>query len=74
MKVKVIQKAWYNDRIYDPDLTDKDIIIDYAGEKAPLWAEVVAETTKVTEEVEEEEPKENLTLIERNKNKTKGKK
>ena len=71
MKVKVIQKAWYNDRIYDPDLSDKEIIIEYAGDKAPLWAEEVAETTQVTEE---EEPKENLTLIEKNKIKTKGKK
>lgn len=44
MKVKVIKACWFGNKLYDPDLSAVDIIIDYPCEdadKLPSWAEPV---------------------------------
>ena len=39
MQVKVIKACWYNETFYDPETSVSDIIIEYAGERLPTWAE-----------------------------------
>lgn len=44
MKVKVIKACWFGNKLYDPDLSASDIILDYPCEdanKLPSWAEPV---------------------------------
>lgn len=44
MKVKVIKACWFGNKLYDPDLSVSDIILDYPCEdanKLPSWAEPV---------------------------------
>lgn len=40
MKIKVINKAWYNNRLYDPEIEGEEVI-EYAGDKCPSWGVVV---------------------------------
>ena len=54
MKVKVIEKCWYNETIYDPDTSVEDIIIEFKGKDIPSWAEPV-EGAKVAKEPKEPE-------------------
>lgn len=42
MQVKIIDKCWYNNTLYDPDVMPEDeLIIEYTGEKLPSWAEKI---------------------------------
>ena len=54
MQVKIIDKCWYNNTLYDPDVMPEDeLIIEYTGEKLPSWAEKIdakAAAKKPTEE------------------------
>lgn len=40
MKIKIIERAWYGNKLYDPDI-EGETVIEYAGDKCPSWGEVV---------------------------------
>ena len=54
MKVKVINKAWYKNTLYDPE-TSGEIIIEYTGEKTPSWAAAVEKAKIEKQEGKKEE-------------------
>lgn len=62
MLVKIIDRAWYNNTLYDPD-TSGEIIIEYRGGSCPTWA-VPVEDKK--EEQAEKVRVRDLPLSERN--------
>ena len=40
MRVKIIDRCWYGNKFYDPDvMQDDELIIEYTGDKLPSWAE-----------------------------------
>ena len=61
MKVKVIKACWFGNKLYDPDLSAVDIIIDYPCEdadKLPSWAEPVGAVKTNTANKEGQKDKE----------------
>ena len=44
MRVKIIDKCWYGNTLYDPEIMkEEDLIIDFLGDKLPSWAESLEE-------------------------------
>lgn len=41
MKIKVIEKCWYNNKLYDPEINEE--IIEFKGNKCPSWGEVIGD-------------------------------
>lgn len=55
MKIKIVQKAWYNERLYDPDIED-EVVIDFPANKVedlPSWAEPVEKGVKAKQKQED---------------------
>jgi len=68
MKIKIVNRTWYNKRLYDPEI-EGEKIIEYAGSKCPSWAVRVdgKDTPKKQEEKSEDKTKVNdLPLVEKN--------
>lgn len=44
MKVKIIDRCWYGNKFYDPEIMpDDELIIDYPEKNLPSWAEELDE-------------------------------